>query len=114
MLFGHLLTGTAQLFADVRTFWSKEAIKRVTGKELEGRGSEGFIYLSNSGSAALDGTGQQTINSKPVIKPAYTISGKDVKACMENTKWGPSKLLLSVEVVFLLLILHREACPSLW
>ncbi len=92
MLFGHLLTGTAQLFADVRTFWSKEAIKRVTGKELAGRGSEGFIYLSNSGSAALDGTGQQTIDSKPAIKPAYIISDKEAKACIENTKWGPSKL----------------------
>ena len=59
MLFGHLLTNTAQVFADVRTYWSPDAVKRVTGKELTGRAANGIIHLINSGSAALDGTGRQ-------------------------------------------------------
>ena len=59
MLFGHLLTGTAQIFADVRTFWSPEAVKRVTGKDLPKEAGAGIIHLINSGSAALDGTGRQ-------------------------------------------------------
>ncbi|HQK36412.1 MAG TPA: L-fucose isomerase, partial [Bacteroidales bacterium] len=62
MLFGHLLTNTAQVFADVRTYWSPEAVKRVTGKTVTGLAAEGFIHLINSGSASLDGSGQMTIN----------------------------------------------------
>ena len=62
MLFGHLLNNAAQVFADVRTYWSPEAIKRVTGKELTGMGAQGIIHLINSGSAALDGTGEQAID----------------------------------------------------
>ena len=68
MLLGHLLTGTAQIFADVRTYWSPEAIKRVTRHKLTGRGAGGFLHLINSGSAALDGTGQQQIDGKPPMK----------------------------------------------
>ncbi len=56
MLFGHLLTGTAQIFADVRTYWSPDAVKRVTGHKLEGRGGGGMLHLINSGAAALDGS----------------------------------------------------------
>ena len=58
MLFGHLLTGRAQIFADVRTYWSPEAVKRVTGQSLEGMAENGIIHLINSGSATLDGTGE--------------------------------------------------------
>ena len=57
MLFNHLLTNTAQIFADVRTYWSPNAIERVTGKKLEGKAANGFIHLINSGSCTLDGTG---------------------------------------------------------
>jgi len=61
MLFGHLLTGgTAQLFADVRTYWSPEAVKRVTGYDLDGMAAGGILHLINSGPAALDWTGEQT------------------------------------------------------
>ena len=60
MLFGHLLTNTAQVFADVRTFWSPNAVKRVTGHTLTGKAEHGIIHLLNSGAAALDGTGEQT------------------------------------------------------
>ena len=59
MLFGHLLTDTAQIFADVRTYWSPEAVKRVTGKGLTGKASGGIIHLINSGAATLDATGEQ-------------------------------------------------------
>ncbi len=58
MLFGYLLTNTAQIFADVRTYWSPEAVKRVTGYKLEGIASGGMIHLINSGAATLDATGE--------------------------------------------------------
>ena len=70
MLFGHLLTSTAQIFADVRTYWSPQAVKRVTGKGLTGTARNGIIHLINSGSASLDGTGQQADKKgNPVMKP---------------------------------------------
>ena len=92
MLFGHLLTGTAQIFADVRTYWSPEAVKRVTGKDLEGRAKNGIIHLINSGAAALDGTGQQKIDGKPAMKPFYDIKEEEAQACLDNTTWGPASL----------------------
>jgi L-fucose/D-arabinose isomerase len=90
MLFGHLLTNTAQIFADVRTYWSPEAVKRVTGKELKGEAANGVIHLINSGAAALDGSGRQTSNGKPVIKPWWEISDEEVKKCLEATTWYPA------------------------
>ncbi|WP_330983109.1 MULTISPECIES: L-fucose isomerase [Enterobacterales] len=91
MLFGHLMTGTAQIFADVRTFWSPEAVKRVTGKELTGHAQYGIIHLINSGSAALDGTAQQTdAEGKPTLKPHWEISQKEADACLEATRWCPA------------------------
>ncbi|VQE08753.1 L-fucose isomerase [Streptococcus pneumoniae] len=70
MLFNYLLTNTPQIFADVRTYWSPEAVKRVTGHTLEGRAAAGFLHLINSGSCTLDGTGQATRDGKPVMKPS--------------------------------------------
>jgi len=90
MLFGHLLTGAAQVFSDVRTFWSPEAVKRVTGHTLKGNAENGFIHLINSGSSALDGCGQQTVDSGPVMKPWWEIETEDVSRCLENTTWGPA------------------------
>jgi L-fucose isomerase len=90
MLFGHLLTNTAQIFADVRTYWSPDAVKRVTGYELEGVAKDGILHLINSGPAALDGTGQQTRDGKPVMKPFWEISEEEVKACLDATTWHPS------------------------
>jgi L-fucose isomerase len=87
MLFGHLLTGTAQVFADVRTYWSPEAIKRVTGVEPTGRAAEGVLHLINSGPAALDGTGQQSIDGQPAIKPFWEISPEEVERCLDAVKW---------------------------
>ncbi len=82
MLFGHLLTNTAQIFADVRTYWSPEAVKRVTGKTLSGLAENGVIHLLNSGSVCLDATGQQSINGKPAIKPFWEISREEIEACL--------------------------------
>jgi len=90
MLFGHLLTDTAQVFADVRTYWSPEAVKRVTGYELTGRAEGGIIHLINSGSAALDGTGQQTVDGKPAMKPFWEITPEEAKRCLEATTWYPA------------------------
>ena len=88
MLFGHLLTGSAQVFSDVRTYWSPEAVKRVTGFELKGKAKDGFIHLINSGSSALDGSGEQTIDGKPAMKPWYQITEDEAQACLDNTTWG--------------------------
>ncbi len=90
MLFGHLLTGSAQVFSDVRTYWSPEAVKRVTGYSPEGEAAGGFIHLINSGPSALDGSGQQTIDGKPAMKAWWEISEEEVKKCLENTSWGPA------------------------
>lgn len=92
MLFGHLLTGTAQIFADVRTYWSPEAVKRVTGKELTGAAANGLIHLINSGAACLDATGQQSEDGKPVMKPYWDISEEEVRKCLEATSWRPADL----------------------
>ncbi len=87
MLFGQLLTGTAQIFADVRTYWSPQAVKRVSGYELEGMASNGILHLINSGPAALDGTGQQLMDGKPAIKPYWDISAEDADRCLKATTW---------------------------
>ena len=89
MLFGHLLTNTAQVFADVRTYWSAEAVKRVTGHVLAGRAAGGMIHLINSGAASLDATGLQTIDGEPAMKPFWDITADEVKQCLEATTWYP-------------------------
>ncbi|MFJ8065502.1 L-fucose isomerase [Psychrobacillus sp. NPDC096426] len=90
MAMGHLLTNTAQVFADVRTFWSPEAVIRVTGKELTGKAANGFIHLINSGSAALDGTGRQTKDGKPVMKPYWEITDEEVEETLKNVQFRPA------------------------
>ncbi|RAS94192.1 L-fucose isomerase [Bacillus cereus] len=90
MLFGHLLTNTAQVFADVRTYWSPEAVERVTGHKPEGLAANGFIHMINSGSAALDGTGQQTKDGKPAIKPFWDITEEEAQKCLAATSWRPA------------------------
>ncbi|HZK27593.1 MAG TPA: L-fucose isomerase [Thermoclostridium sp.] len=90
MLFGHLLTNTAQVFADVRTYWSPEAVERVTGHTPTGYGENGFIHLINSGSAALDGSGQQTKDDQPVIKPWWEITQDEAQKCLDATQWRPA------------------------
>jgi L-fucose isomerase len=92
MLFGNLLTGTAQVFADVRTYWSPQAVKRVIGHTLKGKAAGGFLHLINSGPAALDGTGQQSIKGKPAMKPYWQISPEEAGKCLDNTTWHAGML----------------------
>lgn len=90
MLFGHLVTGTAQIFSDVRTYWSPEAVKRVTGKAPSGLAENGFIHLINSGSTTLDATARQRDkNNNPVMKPFWDITDEEVDCCLQNTRWCP-------------------------
>ncbi|MFW6289692.1 MAG: L-fucose isomerase [Mariniphaga sp.] len=91
MLFGHLLTGTAQIFSDVRTYWSPEAVKRVTGKELTGMAKGGIIHLINSGATTLDATAQQLdADGNSVMKPFWEITGEDVERCLKNSRFCPA------------------------
>jgi L-fucose isomerase len=90
MLFGHLLTNTAQVFADVRTYWSPASVKRVTGYDLCGPAVGGFIHLVNSGSAPLDATGQQEKDGVPAMKPFWEIGESEVQKCLQVTTWYPA------------------------
>lgn len=90
MLFGHLLTGTAQIFSDVRTYWSPEAIKRVTGHTVTGKAENGMIHLINSGATALDGTGRQEKDGSPAIKPFWEVSEEETKKCLEAAVFPPA------------------------
>jgi L-fucose isomerase len=92
MLFGYLLTNTAQMFSDIRTYWSPEAIKRVTRIKPEGLAANGVIHLINSGASALDFSGRQMKKGENCIKPYWEISGKDAESCLEATTWEPASL----------------------
>ena len=91
MLFGHLLTHRPQIFSDVRTYWSPEAVKRVTGKELSGRAANGIIHLINSGATCLDGTGQESDeNDNPVMKQPWELTNTEIEKCLKATTWYPA------------------------
>ena len=92
MLFGALLTNTAQIFSDVRTYWSPEAVERVTGHKLTGEAAGGLIHLINSGSTCLDGSGEQTVDGKPGIKPFWDITEAEAEACVKATEFCPADL----------------------
>ena len=91
MLFLKLLTNRAQIFADVRTYWSPQAVKKATGYEVEGVAKEagGFIHLINSGAACLDASGQaRDAEGNSVMKPWYEVTEEDQKAMLEATTWS--------------------------
>ncbi|MFT5241435.1 MAG: L-fucose isomerase [Candidatus Promineifilaceae bacterium] len=90
MLFNYLLTNTAQIFADVRTYWSPAAVKKATRHTLTGTAASGILHLVNSGPATLDATGEQSIKGKPAMKPFWEISAAEVKKCLKATTWHPS------------------------
>jgi L-fucose isomerase len=91
MLFGYLLTNTAQVFADVRTYWSPAAVKRVTGRTLQGCAAGGMIHLINSGAASLDGSGmQRDAKGNPAMKPFWEITQEEAQACLDATTWMPA------------------------
>ena len=90
MLFMSLLTNRAQIFADVRTYWSPEACKRVTGYDMEGLAKEngGIIHLLNSGAACLDACGECTDeNGNPVMKKWWEVTDEDIKKMTDATVW---------------------------
>lgn len=92
MLFGYLLTHNAQIFADLRTYWSRDAVARVAdGYKLESAAEDGLLHLINSGPAALDGTGdQKDADGNPTMKPFWDISEEEMQASLKNTTWHPS------------------------
>ena len=95
MLFMKLLTNRAQMFADVRTYWSPEAVKKATGYELEGVAKEagGFIHLINSGACCLDANGEaKDADGNAVMKPWYEVTQEDQDAIMANTTWNYADL----------------------
>ena len=92
MLFGKLLTNTAQGFADVRTYWSPAAVERVTGWKPEGLAKDGFIHLINSGAACLDATGACKRDGKPVMLPWWQLKAEDEEAMMRSTRFSYGNL----------------------
>ncbi len=95
MLFMKLLTNRAQIFADVRTYWSGEAVKRATGYDIEGKAKEadGFIHLINSGAACLDACGESTDeNGVHVMKPWYEVTEADCENMLAATTWNYADL----------------------
>jgi L-fucose isomerase len=80
------------MFSDVRTYWSPEAVKRVTGHTLTGHASGGIIHLINSGASALDWSGRQSVNGKPGLKRFADITPEEAAACLAATSWRPGDL----------------------
>lgn len=88
LMLGTLLTNTSPLFADVRTYWSPEAVERVTGHKLEGKAKDGIIHLKNSGAAALDMNGAlKDKNGNPMTKKFWNMTKEDVETVLEDTEW---------------------------
>ncbi len=95
MLFGKLLTNRAQMFSDVRTYWSPEAVKKATGYDLEGVAKEsgGFIHLINSGASAIDFCGEvKDENGNGTIKPFWEMTENDQKVCLDATSWNAADM----------------------
>lgn len=90
MLMGYLLTNTAQIFADVRTYWGPDSVERVTGHKLTGAAAGGLLHLINSGSATMDGTGEQTKDGQPAMKPFWEITEDEAQKCLDATSWRPA------------------------
>ena len=91
MLLGKLVTGRASLFADVRTYWSPEAVERATGRKLTGKAANGIIHLINSGSSTLDASGAMSdAEGNPVMKPFWEITEQEAERCLEATTWHPA------------------------
>ena len=91
MLFGHLITNMGVMFSDIRTYWSPEAVERVTGKKPKGIAAGGFIHLINSGATTLDATGAMSDEQgRAVIKHPWEMTDEDVEACLKATTWFPA------------------------
>lgn len=88
MLFGTLLTNTAPIFSDVRTYWSPEAVERVCGEKLSGRAANGVLHLINSGATCLDATcAAKDSDGNPTMKHFWDMTKEDIEACLRATDW---------------------------
>lgn len=87
MLLMNMLTGRATMFSDVRTYWSPDAVERVTGKKLTGKAANGFMHLINSGATALDATGACKKDGKACMKQWWNMTDEDISACLKATDW---------------------------
>lgn len=93
MLLGHLLTCRPAVFADVRTYWSPEAVERVTGWKPTGKAENGFIHLINSGAAALDACGEECDEKgNPIMKRWWEMEKQDIQSCLKAVDWCPADL----------------------
>lgn len=91
MLMLNLVSNQAAVFSDVRTYWSPDAVKRVSGYEVCGNGENGFIHLLNSGASALDGNGRtKDENGNSVMKEWWNVTQEDIDAMLAATKWAPA------------------------
>ena len=91
MLFLSLLTNQAAVFSDVRTYWSPDAVKRVTGYTPDGKAANGFIHMLNSGASALDGTGRaHNEKGDAVMKKWWEMTDEDIEGCLKATEWAPA------------------------
>lgn len=93
MLFGKLLTNTAQIFSDVRTYWSIDAVEKATGHKLTGLAekSDGFLHLINSGASCLDACGlAKDKDGNNLIKPWFDITEEDKETILKATTWNPA------------------------
>ena len=114
MLFGHLLTNTAQIFADVRTYWSPEAIQRVTGHKPAGAAANGLLHLINSGAAALDACGRQTRDGKPAFKPFWEITPQEAQECLRPPPGRQQSTSISAAAVSPVRTERAPTCPPPW
>lgn len=90
MLFSKLLTNRAQMFADVRTYWSADSVKKAAGYEITGKAKEadGFIHLINSGACCLDANGEaKDENGESVMKQWWDVTEEDQKNILKATDW---------------------------
>ncbi|MDR3517265.1 MAG: L-fucose isomerase [Azospirillaceae bacterium] len=92
MLFGQLLTGRSQIFSDVRSYWSADAIRRVADWQPEGPAAGGLIHLINSGATCLDGSGEMTVDGRPAIKPFWEVTPEDQQRCLAATQFCAANL----------------------
>lgn len=90
MLMMHLLTGRPQLFSDVRTYWSPEAVEKATGKKLTGKAENGIIHLINSGSSCIDASGAAYENGGPAMKRYWEMTQSEAEACLDAVHWHPA------------------------
>jgi len=95
MLFGKLLTNRPQMFADVRTYWSGDAVKKAANYDITGvaKEADGFIHLINSGACCLDACGEvKDENGNGVMKPWYEMTEADCDTVMKATTWNMADL----------------------